>query len=600
MISEMKVLGTLALLPAILCAADWKAADSPLTTQWTSKVTPSNAWREYPRPQLQRANWTNLNGLWDYAIQPKEADRPAKYDGEILAPYPVESALSGVKRPLTPAQRLWYRRTFNAPLTKGSRMLLHFGAVDWRTEVWVNGTSAGKHDGGYDPFTFDITDELKPGAAAQEIVVAVWDPTDTEVHPRGKQVLDPNGIWYTAVSGIWQTVWLEPVTPSYIDELKLVPDVDGQQLKITVRGSGSGDFIAVAKLHNKEVGHATGALNSEVSMPLTAMELWSTESPALYDLDVKLKSGDAVTSYFGMRKVEVRKDAAGVTRIFLNNSPRFLIGPLDQGWWPDGLYTAPTDEASRYDIEMLKKMGFNMLRKHVKVEPERFYYWCDKLGFMVWQDMPSAMSKSHPTGVKKGAPVDADFTADEDSRFRTELRAMIRHLQNYPSIVAWVPFNEGWGEHATNDILRMVKQLDPSRLVDAPSGWEDRGYGDMRDMHKYPGPDMYPPIEGRASVLGEFGGLGWPVEGHLWWNKRNWGYKTYTNQASLNAAYQDAVDKLEPLIRDGLSAAVYTQTTDVEGEVNGLMTYDRKVVKFDVARLAAIHARLIGLLEKGK
>src|ERR1019366_1506867 len=300
MISEMKVLGTLALLPAILCAADWKAADSPLTTQWTSKVTPSNAWREYPRPQLQRANWTNLNGLWDYAIQPKEADRPAKYDGEILAPYPVESALSGVKRPLTPAQRLWYRRTFNAPLTKGSRMLLHFGAVDWRTEVWVNGTSAGQHEGGYDPFTFDITDELKPGAAAQEIVVAVWDPTDTEVHPRGKQVLDPNGIWYTAVSGIWQTVCLEPVTPSYIDELKLVPDVDGQQLKITVRGSGSGDFIAVAKLHNKEVGHATGALNSEVSMPLTAVELWSTESPALYDLDVKLKSGDAVTSYFGM------------------------------------------------------------------------------------------------------------------------------------------------------------------------------------------------------------------------------------------------------------------------------------------------------------
>ncbi len=596
----MKALRILALVPAILSAADWKAADSPLTTQWTAKVTPSNAWREYPRPQMQRPNWTNLNGLWEYAIQPKDAARPDKYGGQILVPYPVESALSGVKRTLTPAQRLWYRRTFSAAPAKGGRMLLHFGASDWRTEVWVNGKAAGQHEGGYDPFTFDITDELKPGTGAQEIVVAVWDPTDTEVHPRGKQVLDPSGIWYTAVSGIWQTVWLEPVAAAHIDELTLIPDVDGKQLRITARGSGSGDFTATAKLHGKDVGHVTGALNSEAILALSAMELWSTGNPTLYDLDIKLKSGDEVTSYFGMRKVEVRKDEAGVTRIFLNGSPKFLIGTLDQGWWPDGLYTAPTDEASRYDIEMLKKMGFNMCRKHVKVEPERWYYWCDKLGFMVWQDMPSAMSKSHPTGVKKGAPVDADFTPAEDADFRTELRALIGHLQNYPCIVAWVPFNEGWGQHATNDILHLAKQLDPSRLVDGPSGWEDRGYGDMRDMHSYPGPDMFPAIEGRASVLGEFGGLGWPVEGHLWGSKRNWGYKTYTDQAGLNSAYQDVVEKLEALIHDGLSAAVYTQTTDVEGEVNGLMTYDRKVVKYDVERLAAIHGRLIGLVEKGK
>src|ERR1019366_8024689 len=303
MISEMKALGTLALLPAILCAADWKAADSPLTTQWTSKVTPSNAWREYPRPQLQRANWTNLNGLWDYAIQPKEADRPAKYDGEILAPYPVESALSGVKRPLTPAQRLWYRRTFNAPLTKGSRMLLHFGAVDWLTEVWVNGTSAGQHDGGYDPFTFDITDELKPGAAAQEIVVAVWDPTDTEVHPRGKQVLDPNGIWYTAVSGIWQTVWLEPVPAAHIREIAIRPDIDAHELRLTVASAVAVDFTATAKLRGKVVGRVTGKTNAEVMLALSQTELWSPDSPTLYDLDVALKSGDSVTSYFGMRDV---------------------------------------------------------------------------------------------------------------------------------------------------------------------------------------------------------------------------------------------------------------------------------------------------------
>jgi beta-galactosidase/beta-glucuronidase len=596
----MKVFATLFFLPALLSAADWQAANTPLPTQWTAKVTPSNAWREYPRPQMARDNWTNLNGLWDYAIVAKEADRPEKYDGEILVPYPVESALSGVKRPVTPEQRLWYRRTFSVPLAKGNHMLLHFGAVDWRTEVWVNGKPAGHHDGGYDPFTFDITDQLKPGPGPQEIVVAVWDPTDTEVHPRGKQVLDPSGIWYTAVSGIWQTVWLEPVPVTHIEQLTMIPDVDGQQVRITVRGTGAGDFTAVAKLHGKDVGHVTAAMNTEVSLPLSALELWSPETPVLYDLEIKLKAGDSVTSYFGMRKVEVRKDAAGVTRIFLNNSPKFMIGTLDQGWWPDGLYAAPTDEASRFDIEMLKKMGFNMCRKHVKVEPERWYYWCDRLGFMVWQDMPSAMSKKQPTQVKRNAPVDAEFTPGQDKDFRSELRAEIEHLQSYPCIVAWVPFNEGWGQHDTNDILRLVKQLDPSRLVDGPSGWEDRGYGDMRDMHKYPGPDMYPPIEGRASVLGEFGGLGLPVEGHLWGSKRNWGYRTYTDQAGLNSAYQEVLDKLGALIADGLSAAVYTQTTDVEGEVNGLMTYDRKVVKYDVERLAAIHAHLIGLVEKKK
>jgi hypothetical protein len=598
MISEMKALGILVLIPTLLTAADWKAADSALTTQWTAKVSPSNAWREYPRPQMQRPNWTNLNGLWDYAIVAKEADRPSKYDGQILVPYPVESALSGVKRALTPAQRLWYRRTFSVPLAKGMRLLVHFGAVDWRTEVWVNGTAVGKHEGGYDPFTFDITDALKAaapsGPATQEIVIAVWDPTDSEVHPRGKQVLDPTGIWYTAVSGIWQTVWLEPVPAGHIDAVTMIPDVDGKRLRLTVHASSAGDFTATAKLHGKDVGHITAATDGEVALPLTALELWSSETPTLYDLDVKLKSGDAVTSYFGMRKVEVKKDAAGVDRIFLNGSPKFMIGPLDQGWWPDGLYTAPTDEASRFDIETLKKMGFNMCRKHVKVEPERWYYWCDKLGFMVWQDMPSAMVKSRPaTAVKRDAPVDAEFTAQEDASFREELRAMMRHLESFPSIVAWVPFNEGWGQHKTDEILKMVKQLDPTRLVDGPSGWEDRGYGDMKDMHKYPGPDMYAPVGGRASVLGEFGGLGWPVEGHLWWDKRNWGYRTYSDQGALIAAYMDALGKLEPLIRDGLSAAIYTQTTDVEGEVNGLMTYDRKVIKYDVAKLAALHGRLI-------
>ena len=296
-----------------------------------------------------------------------------------------------------------------------------------------------------------------------------------------------------------------------------------------------------------------------------------------------------------MRKVDFRKDSAGVNRIFLNNAAIFQIGPLDQGWWPDGLYTAPTDEALKSDIETLKKLGFNMMRKHVKVEPARFYYWCDKLGFMVWQDMPSAMTKAVPSNVRKGTAEDAAFPAPEAAAWERELRALIHNLGNAPSIVAWVPFNEGWGQHVTNDVLKMVKSLDPSRLVDGPSGWEDRGYGDLKDMHEYPGPNMFAVLPDRVSVLGEFGGLGLPLEDHLWWNKRNWGYRTFEDRAKLQTGYEGLIEKLEPLVKQGLAAAIYTQTTDVEGEVNGLMTYDRKVVKFDAAKLAEMHRRLIAL-----
>ena len=581
---------TLLWLPA-LPAADWKPAESPLTTPWTSQVNPGHALPEYPRPQMARKDWINLNGLWDYAIRPQEETTPAKYDGRILVPFPVESALSGVKQPLTPEQRLWYRRTFTAPRLNGKRLLLHFGAVDWRAEVWVNGKAVGKHEGGYDPFTFDITSALK-GKGPEEIVVAVWDPSDTGPQPRGKQVLNPNSIWYTAVSGIWQTVWLEPVPEKSISELSMIPDLDGRKLRLTVHSAASGEFTAIARLGGKTAGRVSGKLNEPCEVPLSEVRPWSPDAPTLYDLDISLGSGDRVTSYFGMRKIEVRQDAAGIPRLFLNGQPLFAIGPLDQGWWPDGLYTAPTDEALRFDIETLKKLGFNMCRKHVKVEPARYYYWCDKLGFMVWQDMPSAMPKGH-TAVRRDGGADLDFTAPEDAIFRRELEALVRNLANVTSIIAWVPFNEGWGQHDTNNILKWVKSLDGSRLVNAPSGWEDRGYGDMKDMHEYPGPAMYPVVPGRASVLGEFGGLGLPVEGHLWWNKRNWGYRTFEDLAKLQAGYEDLMQKLEPLAKQGLAAAIYTQTTDVEGEVNGLMTYDRKVVKFDAAKLAEWHRRII-------
>jgi beta-galactosidase/beta-glucuronidase len=581
---------TLFCLPALF-AADWKPAENPLTTPWTALVNPAHPLPEYPRPQMARPGWINLNGLWDYTILPRQQTAAARYDGRILVPFPVESALSGVKRPLTREQRLWYRRTFTAPNLKGKRLLLNFGAVDWRAEVWVNGKAVGQHEGGYDPFTFDITAALK-GKGPEEIVVAVWDPSDTGPQPRGKQVLDPNSIWYTAVSGIWQTVWLEPVPERYISGLSMVPDLDGRKLRLTVRSGSAGQFTAIARLAGKSAGQVSGKLNEPCDLPLADVKPWSPDAPTLYDLDISLDGGDRVASYFGMRKIEVRQDAAGFPRLFLNNQPLFQIGPLDQGWWPDGLYTAPTDAALRFDIETLKKLGFNMCRKHVKVEPARYYYWCDKLGFMVWQDLPSAQPKEH-SGVRRGAAADVEFTAAEDAIFRRELEALVHNLANTTSVVAWVAFNEGWGQHDTNGTLQWVKSLDGSRLVNGPSGWEDRGYGDMKDMHQYPGPAMYPAMPARASVLGEFGGLGLPIEGHLWWNKRNWGYRTFEDRAKLQAGYEDLMAKLEPLVKQGLAAAIYTQTTDVEGEVNGLMTYDRKVIKLDAAKLAEWHRRII-------
>ena len=593
------LLAALSMALPLAAAADWKPAPSTLTTPWTSDVSPGKALPEYPRPQLVRKQWTNLNGLWDYAIEAKADDRPKEFKEQILVPFAVESSLSGVGRPLTPDQRLWCRRTFKAPEMKNERLLLHFGAVDWRTEVYVNGTKVGEHEGGYDPFTFDITSALKDGDSPQELVVSVWDGTDSVLHPRGKQSLEPKGIWYTAVSGIWQTVWLEPVPNAYISGVSLTPDLDGKQLRLSVTASSPGGFTAVAKLNGKKVGSVTGETGEQTAIPLEQIDPWSPDSPVLYDLDVTLASGDSVKSYFGMRKIEMAKDSSGLNRLMLNGKPVFQIGPLDQGWWPDGLYTPPTDEAIKFDIQTLKKLGFNMLRKHVKVEPARYYYWCDKLGLMIWQDMPSAMTDDAATRVKKGSATDATFPPADAADFQRELKALVENLKNVPSIAGWVPFNEGWGEHDTNDTLKMVKALDPSRLVDGPSGWEDRGYGDMKDMHKYPGPDMFPVMSDRASVLGEFGGLGYPVEGHLWWtNKRNWGYRTYKSKEELQSAFDDVIEKLTPLVKSGLAAAIYTQTSDVEGEVNGLLTYDRKMLKVDAEKTSKLNHALIDSVGK--
>lgn len=566
-----------------------------LPTKWTASVTADAAWKEYPRPQMVRAEWLNLNGMWDYAVRPRNEDRPQSFDGRILVPFPIESALSGVKKFVEPDHRLWYRRAFETPAAwKGRRVLLHFGAVDWESTVWVNGRKVAFHEGGYDPFTADITSALA-GSGTQELVVAAWDPSDAGFQPRGKQVLRPEGIWYTPTTGIWQTVWLEPVNAASIAELKLTPDVDAGNLRVIVacEGASAGAKVTVKVLESgKTVSEGTGVPGTAFSVPVKNPKLWSPDTPFLYDIEATLSDGgktaDRVTGYFGMRKIALGKDAEGHLRLFLNNAPLFQFGPLDQGFWPDGIYTAPNDEALRYDIEMTKRLGFNMARKHVKIEPDRWYYWCDKLGLLVWQDMPSG-DKYIPPRAK-----DIERTAQSSRQFEAELKRLIDSRYNHPCIVMWVPFNEGWGQYQTERIADWIKKYDPSRLVNNTSGWEDRGVGDVYDMHQYPGPDMYPLSDTRASVLGEFGGLGLPLKGHTWQDEKNWGYRSFENADKLTAAYLDLIEKLVPLKNRGLAAAVYTQTTDVEIEVNGLMTYDRAVIKMDADRIAAANRRLYG------
>jgi hypothetical protein len=571
---------------AVASAAEWQPAEGPLKTRWAKDVSPKNAHPEYPRPQMVRKEWLNLNGLWDLAITGKDA-KPSEFASRILVPFPVESALSGIMKPVSENERLWYRRTFEVPKKwRDERVLLHFGAVDFEATVWVNGRQVGQHRGGYDGFSFDISSALNK-SGANELLVAVWDPTDAGTQPRGKQVRRPNGIWYTPTSGIWQTVWLEPVSTASIVDLKITPDVDGGTVVVRpITTATLGGFMLEVAVREgiSKVGEATVAPGGQVTIPIKKAKLWSPEKPHLYELEVKLKLGhrtiDKVESYFGMRKISLGKDDKGFTRLLLNNKPYFQFGPLDQGFWPDGLYTAPTDEALRYDIEMTKKLGFNMARKHVKIEPARWYYWCDKLGLLVWQDMPSG--DKHISG---NAP-DITRTPESAAEFETELQALIKGRGNHPCIVIWVPYNEGWGQWDTPRIVELIKNLDSTRLVDDASGWTDRGVGDVMDMHKYPGPGAPEPEQKRASVLGEFGGLGLPVPGHTWQAQKNWGYRSFADAAKLTTAYIDLAGKLFPLIEEkGLSAAVYTQTTDVEIEVNGLMTYDREQVKMDINKV---------------
>jgi beta-galactosidase/beta-glucuronidase len=587
----MKKIVGIVVLAALGCGSlgAWQPAQGPLQTRWAKDVSPQNAHPEYPRPQFARKEWLNLNGVWGFEITTNDA-QPSVFPSEILVPYPVESALSGVMKHVSEHDRLWYRRTFEIPRGWiGRRILLNFGAVDFETTVFVNRKNLGKHRGGYDGFSFDITDALAAPGTENEIVISVWDPTDSGTQPRGKQVRKPNGIWYTSTSGIWQTVWLEPVSAAHLTGMEIWPNIDKGEVVITPKTTAPlGRYTVEAAIPDSsgKRWRASAPLGEKLVVPIKNARLWSPEQPYLYDLELTLKLGnrtlDRVQSYVGMRKISLGKDAKGFTRLMLNNQPYFQFGPLDQGFWPDGIYTAPTDEALRSDIEMTKKLGFNMARKHVKVEPDRWYYWCDKLGLLVWQDMPSGDKYIN------GKQPDITRSAESAAEFEQELSALVEGRGTHPCIVMWVPYNEGWGQWDTARIVGLIKKQDPSRLVDNTSGWADRGVGDVNDMHKYPGPGSPEPEQNRAIVLGEFGGLGLPLRGHTWQSEKNWGYRSFTDAEALTGAYEELISKLLPLIDEkGLSAAVYTQTTDVEVEVNGLMTYDREQVKMDPARVAA-------------
>ena len=600
---------------------EWQPLDGKIMSRWAKEVTPDNVWQEYPRPQFERSTWKNLNGMWDCVILKPNQPKPKSYEGKILVPFSFESALSGVGRSITPEDKMWYRKKFIIPSEwKGKRILLNFEAVDHDTNVWVNDIFVGSHKGGFDRFSFDITTFLNV-RGNQTIEVSVKDGTNLSPQLRGKQHFKPSGIVYTPVSGIWQTVWLEAVSnEAYLGEVKITTDIDKGIVKITPFGHEAlrSSYKVKASIYKNKSKIAEGSVstNKLIELKIREPKLWSPDNPNIYDLKLTLtnpkgKIIDQVDSYFGMRKISLGNHK-GVKYLFLNNKPLFHYGTLDQGWWPDGLLTPPSDAAMRYDIEITKAMGFNMIRKHVKIEPDRWYYHCDHLGILVWQDMPSGGKMvekiNGPTTNKRGdkkyytnlqhvGRTDGDLNKNinESIQFETELRKMINIHYNSPSIVVWVPFNEGWGQYDTCRISDLVKGLDSSRLVIPTSGWSLRNCGDIYDIHTYDVDLKKPPYhQDRATVIGEYGGIGLPIKKNLWNpNTINWGYQTYNSQKELIESYEYKFNQILKMKEmHGLSGAVYTQTTDVEGEVNGLLTYDREVIKIPTEILKNLHSPL--------
>ena len=568
-----------------------------LMTPWGEHLDENCILTEYPRPQMRRNSYLNLNGRWEYAITDSD-ESPRRWDGTILVPFSPESALSGVGRSLQPGQTLWYRREVIVPqgfIPADGRLLLHFGAVDQEAAVYWNGRLLGRHMGGYNAFTLDATDALGP---RNSLVVRVHDDTDASFHSRGKQKTRRGGIWYTPQSGIWQTVWMEAVPRHYIESLRIVPLFDQSAVEVMVRCSQP--LQCEATVDGRTVPFTSG---EPARIPMPDFRAWSPEDPYLYDLSVTLGE-DRVESYFGMRKMEVRADRGGVKRLFLNGEPYFQSGLLDQGYWPDGLYTAPSDEALIYDIQTAKAMGFNLLRKHIKVEPMRWYYHCDRLGMMVWQDMPSGGGKYRfstitlplVTGIhRRDNHYRAFARASSQGRgeYMDELEEMVGQLFNAPSVVLWVPFNEGWGQFDSTLVMERLRALDPTRPVDPASGWHDQGAGELRSLHVYFKPFRFRrDRRGRALALSEFGGYNLRVDGHCF-NQKDYGYRRLPDAAALWRDFSRLYEReVLPAVPRGLCASVYTQLSEVEDELNGLMTYDRRVVKLDADEVRELNERL--------
>ncbi|MCD7971028.1 MAG: beta galactosidase jelly roll domain-containing protein [Alistipes sp.] len=597
------LLTQLLLACSFVAFAQWSPAGDKIRTPWADQVDPANVLPEYPRPIMERDQWMNLNGLWDYSIAPVRSQAPENYEGKILVPFPVESSLSGVGRTVGENNVVWYEREFTVPANwKGQNILLHFGAVDWHATVWVNDYKVGEHKGGYTPFTFDITECLN-AKGTQTVKVKVWDPTDHGPQPRGKQIHNPHGIWYTPVTGIWQTVWLEPVPSAHIASVNNVPNIDRSIVTIIpeVVGTDKGTVEVAVTFNGANVATGKSLVGQPVEIYIPDAKLWSPDAPNLYDIEVKLVSGnttvDKVNSYFGMRKYTIKRDDSGIVRFQLNNENCFHFGPLDQGWWPDGLYTAPTDEALLYDIKKTKDFGYNMIRKHVKVEPARWYTHCDREGIIVWQDMPNGDRSPEWQMFQYFTGNEIVRSPQSEEIYRREWKEIMDYLMPYPCIGVWVPFNEAWGQFKTAEIVEWTKNYDPTRLVNPASGGNHYPVGDILDLHKYPSPELYMYDGQRATVLGEYGGIGLVLDDHLWETDRNWGYVQFKTKKEVTDTYVDYAEQLITLIPAGFSGAVYTQTTDVEMEVNGLLTYDRKEIKVEEDRIRAINQKVINTLK---
>ena len=583
---------------------EWCPAGNKIKTKWGKNLDPNKVWQEYPRPQLERKQWLNLNGIWSYSITDINSQKPDNFDGEILVPFSIESSLSGVMKSLNEKQILWYYKEFEIPDNwKDKNIIIHFNAVDWICELYINDNKIGKHSGGYSEFSFDITKNIKEGK--NKILLKVFDPSDKGYQAVGKQTLNPNVIWYTSISGIWQTVWLEPVNEIYIKKLEINNDYDKKEIKINVKLNLDVKLSLEASLLFKddELMKLKGFSNSEIvfNIPDNHFHPWSPKEPNIYSFNINLfdnnqKIIDSIVSYTTLRKVEQKKDKNGIYRIYLNNKQLFNMGTLDQGYWPDGLYTPPSEEAMIYDINKLKELGFNTIRKHIKIEPYRYYYYCDKIGMLVWQDMPSGDRQNNKWEfLKLNAGDDVNRSEESKNNYYKEWSEIIDNLKFFQCIIVWIPFNEGWGQFDTEKVVEFTKKQDSTRLINAASGGNHRICGNFLDLHSYPHPAQYLKVDNLINILGEFGGLALDIKGHTW-KEDNWGYKTCKSKEEVTEKYEEYINLLINSFKS-FSAAIYTQTTDVEIEINGLITYDRAEIKVIEQRIKAANEKIINSLE---